>query len=268
MNGADYTRCLAQQIAVLRKARGLTQEALAERLSVTFQAVSKWECEQSSPDISLLPHIADIFGVTVDALFGLPERRRADNLPWQDDNTLHAAVFRGHSLLESFDRLSEEITFVYQGEALNVQSGLSIRCGDILGNATAGGGIRCGSERTSANNAIGGNASAGGGINCGSVGGGARAGGGINCGSVQGGVNAGGGINCGSVHGGSVSSGGGINCGSIHTEGGSVEVKSNLSCGDISCGELRVGGNVKCKTIKAAVMDIDGKIFCKRSGGE
>ena len=46
---------LGQRIAYYRKRAGLTQEELAEKCSVTPQAVSKWENDISSPDISLLP---------------------------------------------------------------------------------------------------------------------------------------------------------------------------------------------------------------------
>jgi transcriptional regulator with XRE-family HTH domain len=65
---------LGTQIAQLRKATGITQEQLAQKLGVTNQAVSKWELGQSCPDISLLPAMADFFGVTIDRLLrGEPE---------------------------------------------------------------------------------------------------------------------------------------------------------------------------------------------------
>lgn len=60
---------LGNKITYLRKQQGLTQEALAQKLDVTNQAVSKWESDTCCPDITLLPKIADIFGVTIDALF-------------------------------------------------------------------------------------------------------------------------------------------------------------------------------------------------------
>lgn len=55
-------------IALLRKEKGLTQKEFAEILSVSDKTVSHWECDKTSPDITLLPLIADIFGITVDEL--------------------------------------------------------------------------------------------------------------------------------------------------------------------------------------------------------
>ena len=54
----------------LRKQREMTQEQIAEVLGVSCQAISKWETNSSYPDISLLPIIADYFGVSVDCLLG------------------------------------------------------------------------------------------------------------------------------------------------------------------------------------------------------
>ena len=57
-------------IARRRKELGLTQEQLAGALNISYQAVSKWENELSSPDISTLPLLADTLGLTLDELFG------------------------------------------------------------------------------------------------------------------------------------------------------------------------------------------------------
>lgn len=54
----------------LRKQRNLTQEEIAEILNISCQAISKWETNTSYPDISLLPIIADYFGVSIDYLLG------------------------------------------------------------------------------------------------------------------------------------------------------------------------------------------------------
>ena len=57
---------LGEKIRELRKQRGITQEKLAERLGVTFQAVSKWENGATMPDVLLIPAIASFFGVSTD----------------------------------------------------------------------------------------------------------------------------------------------------------------------------------------------------------
>lgn len=61
---------LGQRIAYYRKKLSLTQEELAEKCSVTPQAVSKWENDVSAPDISLLPALAELFGISCDELLG------------------------------------------------------------------------------------------------------------------------------------------------------------------------------------------------------
>jgi len=58
------------RFAELRKRKGLTQEAIAEKLGVSSQAVSKWENNISYPDITLLAEIANLFNITVDELLG------------------------------------------------------------------------------------------------------------------------------------------------------------------------------------------------------
>lgn len=63
-------RILAQNINRYRREKGLTQDALAQILGVTFQAVSKWENALTMPDISLLPKLSKALGVSADKLFG------------------------------------------------------------------------------------------------------------------------------------------------------------------------------------------------------
>lgn len=59
------------RIAELRKVRGITQQELADVIGVSFQTISKWENENSMPDITMLPGLADYFQITVDQLLGL-----------------------------------------------------------------------------------------------------------------------------------------------------------------------------------------------------
>ncbi len=60
------TEKIGEQIAVLRKSKGITQNELGKRLGVSFQAVSKWERSETLPDISILPDLAKVLETTVD----------------------------------------------------------------------------------------------------------------------------------------------------------------------------------------------------------
>lgn len=60
---------IGNKIKVLRKEKGVTQEELASSVGVSFQAVSKWENNIALPDITLLPILAEYFGVSMDELF-------------------------------------------------------------------------------------------------------------------------------------------------------------------------------------------------------
>lgn len=62
---------IGNKIRQKRLESGLTQEQLASSLGVSAQSVSKWENEISMPDITLLPDIAEVFGVSIDELFDL-----------------------------------------------------------------------------------------------------------------------------------------------------------------------------------------------------
>lgn len=72
---------LGKRISELRKEKGLTQDELSEKLGVSPQAVSKWENGLSYPDITLLPAIAELFGVTVDELLSVSPKRETMMVP-------------------------------------------------------------------------------------------------------------------------------------------------------------------------------------------
>ena len=61
-------KSMGEFMAVLRKANGMTQREVADRLSVSDKAVSRWERDECAPDISLIPAIAELYGVTCDEL--------------------------------------------------------------------------------------------------------------------------------------------------------------------------------------------------------
>ena len=61
---------IAENIRSLRKSQGMSQEQLAEALGISFAAISKWERGAATPDVSYLVEMADLFGVSVDAILG------------------------------------------------------------------------------------------------------------------------------------------------------------------------------------------------------
>lgn len=70
---------LPENITRLRKANSMTQERLAEALGVTFASVSKWERGVATPELSLIAQMADLFGVSLDALIGFEVRNNSAN---------------------------------------------------------------------------------------------------------------------------------------------------------------------------------------------
>ena len=59
---------MGERITALRKGRGMTQEQLAEKLSVSRQSVSKWELDQATPEVGCAVALCDLFGVSLDYL--------------------------------------------------------------------------------------------------------------------------------------------------------------------------------------------------------
>lgn len=82
-------------IRSLRKQTGITQEAFATAMGVTTQAVSKWERGEGYPDITLLPHMAEYFQVTLDTLCGIDERQKQEQIATIIRTTSHATYEEG-----------------------------------------------------------------------------------------------------------------------------------------------------------------------------
>ena len=86
-------------IAALRKASGMTQKELAERLNVSDKSVSRWERDETAPDLTLIPVIAEVFGVTADELLR-GERRPAEKRDAETEGKEHAFSARSERELE------------------------------------------------------------------------------------------------------------------------------------------------------------------------
>ncbi len=252
------TWTMGTTIARLRKEKGLTQEALANRLGVSNQAVSKWESDQCCPDVLLLPKLADEFAISIDMLFGrvqpeTPEQATLPviaELPWEDNDDLHAVCFVGHRLVghekvnrsegrrggllnlfvNSSAKTPEAATVAlrFSGTVRDIYSDFSVSCSGVNGNVTAGDGVCCG--------AVGGNVTAGDGVECTTVGGDVKASDGVNCEQVGGNVTAGDSVHCADVYG-SVAAGDSVTCGNI---GGNAKARALIRCTGIG-GTMRQG---------------------------
>ena len=301
---------LGKKIAYYRRNKNITQDALAKQLGISNQAVSKWETEQSCPDVELLPKLADIFEISLDELFerefvvkeevekpldareagvmvnermegrALPGSRpevlntpvlytNASGLPWEDDETLHVALYIGHKLIRGeelkkrFGKIGKDVTFHYNGPALNVESSFSVVCDNVQGNVTAESYVECdtvgqwvtagsyvecdnvGQWVTAGSYVecedVGVQVTAGSYVECGDIGGNVTAGSYVECGDVEGNVSAGGHAECGDVHG-NVTAGDYVECENVE---GDVSAEGNVECGEVH-GSVNAGGMVDC----------------------
>ena len=74
-------------IAALRKANGMTQRELAEKLNVSDKAISRWERDECAPDLTLIPVLADIFGVTTDEILRGARKAEEENPVYQKEKS-------------------------------------------------------------------------------------------------------------------------------------------------------------------------------------
>lgn len=253
---------ISNNIKKYRKEAGISQEALAEKLCVTSQAVSKWECMQSIPDIEAIIALCELFGITTDKLLlnkdpevvyheieKEPEAEHYnarmangqyffDALP--DDSTLRVIQFKGRRLLREDDPdIHNPIPLAIDDEMFKEKT-INVH---VVGRANIEGDIS-------------GNVSAKDGVNCGNVGTSVRAGDGVNCGNVGGSVRAGDGVNCGNV-GASVRAGDSVNCGNV---GNSVSAGDNVNCGDVNT-ISKCNGDIYCKTLKGTIEYCEGTVY-------
>ena len=125
----------SKEFKKLRKAYGLSQEEIAESLGITSQAVSKWECAQSYPDIELLPQISNIFNVSLDRLILGDTKEKEYRFPFPDDSLTRVLIYKGHHLIEH-DLIETETT-------INLPEIVNASDIEIFGNCAVAGDISC-----------------------------------------------------------------------------------------------------------------------------
>lgn len=239
MKGADYMEnvniILAANILKYRKKSGLSQEGLANKLGVTFQAVSKWETARSAPDIAFLPIMADIFGCYIDELFSRDinieiHYDHCAEFPWPDDTIIRGVVCEGRKILQCAD-ISDKFTFEIIGDAKNVQSECNI---EISGNVF--GGCKSGGDVNVSGSVSGGCISSRDITITGHLSGGCNSGHAITvAGNLSGGCNTGTAITCGGNISGDISCGGNI---TVKGDVESVRIKGDVVCNSLKCDKI------------------------------
>lgn len=111
---------LGMMIASLRKENGMTQLELADKMGVTDKAVSKWERGLSCPDVSTIPKLAELFGVSVDELMQVnTETKTNDEI--KDSGNLINLILKAVALAMGVS--TAVLSFMSE---LDVQSGLGM----------------------------------------------------------------------------------------------------------------------------------------------
>ena len=276
----NQTEILRKNLSIFRKQRHLTQEQLANELGLTFQAISKWENGLSCPDISLLPQLAEIFGVTIDDLFReqteesvqettAAEEKNPDRMTLEisgedkdvrkmlkdlgvrlepEINSLNQAA---DELLQNlFDSKHEPVTLPDLSEERPVSDGPAEGLpweddGIYRAVLFKGRMLVCTSPEGkgtvgSSNMDLDQSILSCFSVSCGDVDGNVSAAGNVSCGDVGGNASASGNLSCGDV-GGNASASGNLNCGDV---GGNVSAEGNVTCQSVE-GKVSAGGDVK-----------------------
>lgn len=95
---------IGNRITKYRKAKGLTQEGLANLMVVSSQAVSKWETDTSCPDISALPQLCKILGITTDELL-TGKNDTVKLIPAEERKSFDELIFRVRILSAQGDKV-------------------------------------------------------------------------------------------------------------------------------------------------------------------
>ncbi len=223
----------ATQFKEYRKKMNISQEEIAERLNVTPQAISKWECDKSYPDIETLIEISEILKISLDNLIKgdiSGSITTVENLP--DDDTIRVILCKGRKTInETSDITTFKVSINEKSDKIEIWGNAKIE-GDVVGNITAGADVSC--------NNVDGNITAGAAVECNNVIGTITAGYSIECNNVEGPVMSAGKLDANNLVG-PVTSGSFINCEKI--DGDIKECQ-----GDIRC--TKINGNIEeCKKI-------------------
>ncbi len=108
---------LADRLVELRKEHKLSQEALAEKLGLSRQSISKWERAEASPDTDNLIALAEVYGITLDELLGNnePKERKQETQPQSENKEKSAKQIKGKQNLKKAPLLFLGAIAIYVG---------------------------------------------------------------------------------------------------------------------------------------------------------
>ena len=106
-----YECKIAEKLVELRTSRGVTQEDVAQSLSVSNKTISKWENGASTPDLSMVVELAKYYGVTTDSLLGLSEDKKQSTK--EEVRSLFEGLDRRESVLKAFEAVRALIPAMY-----------------------------------------------------------------------------------------------------------------------------------------------------------
>lgn len=222
---------LHDTISHYRKQMNLTQEALAQKLGVTNQSVSKWESAQCYPDISLVPKLAEVFQISIDELFGKEPRFSGlkDIFSLRDD-VIRVVVARGQEIVD-MKKLNEPIHIEFPKHVEGLRCRVEI-FGNITCNDSMFGDVECqGSIQSNKD--------------------------------IFGNVSSSNNVACNQIYGDTSNFYGTLSCkGDIHGNASTFQ-GGNISCGNIA-GDVTCGGNIECNTIEGNV-ECQGNIIYKQA---
>lgn len=123
--GVDMNLKIANRLVQLRKEHGFSQDALAEKLGVSRQAISKWECGEAAPDTDNLIALAELYDVTLDSLLGYERGTRSDFNAEKYETAVETEILEEESEIntESEENTASENADSNDGERENFAEG-------------------------------------------------------------------------------------------------------------------------------------------------
>ena len=109
----DFSKNISENIKKLRESQHLTQEQLANSLGISYQAVSKWENAVTTPDVMMLPQIAQVFGVSIDDLF------KAQMDAYENEAERWLAIYESSHNQDDFIRADIEFKKLFESNKYN-----------------------------------------------------------------------------------------------------------------------------------------------------